>query len=196
MNDFTLWFTTGLEHILSLDGFDHILFITLLTVTFPIKNWKKLLILVTSFTVGHSISLALSSFNVLKLNQNLVEFLIAFSILVTALFHIAHLKKEPNSKISFMYIVAVLFGFVHGMGFSYLLKSMLSKTETLIFPLLYFNLGLEIGQIIIVIGVVLVTMLVGFIFKMPFKVFKISNVLIIGIISLYLSLVRFFELFS
>lgn len=161
MNEFWIWFSTGLQHILDWNGYDHILYVIALCAMFSATDWKKLLILITAFTIGHSLTLAASTLNFFAIKQSYIEVLIPFTIITTCLINIyfrrrfdrrAHYNKY---NYTLNYSLALLFGFIHGMGFSYLLKSMLGKEESIIFPLLSFNLGLEIGQLIIVVAVLL-----------------------------------------
>lgn len=196
MNDFGLWFSTGVEHILDLNGYDHILFVTLLVFAFPFKEWRKLLLLITAFTVGHSISLALGATGLVYFSQNWIELLIALSILVTALYQIFRYKKEETGKNPFLYIIITLFGLVHGLGFSILLKSMLGHQQSIIFPLLAFNLGLEIGQIIIVCAVVVFSLLLTSLFKWSTKLYKLTLICSIAIIALKISVQRLLELLA
>lgn len=159
MNDFWIWLSTGFQHILDWNGYDHILYIIALCVLFSVKEWKKLLILVTAFTIGHSLTLAMSVLDVLTIKQAYIEVLIPLTIMLTCLVNILSRKKlediRNNSNYKINYSLALVFGFIHGMGFSYLLKSMLGKEESVFFPLLSFNLGLEIGQLIIIIFMLL-----------------------------------------
>src|ERR1700751_2770888 len=149
MHDFWLWFTTGLQHILDLNGYDHICYVTALTVLFPTHEWKKLLILITAFTIGHSLTLALSVLNLISPSQKLIECLIPITIILTCLYNIKSFKNPPKG-VSVNYILALTFGFIHGMGFSYLLKSLLGREESIIGTLFSFNIGLEAGQLVIV----------------------------------------------
>lgn len=195
MNDFWLWFGTGLEHILDLNGYDHILFVSLLTLSYPFKEWKKLLVLVTAFTVGHSVALALSVSGTIKMPQPLVEFLIAFSILVSGLYNTVHYKTPPGGRGIFIYSTACFFGLIHGLGFSYLLRSMLDAEQNIVLPLLYFNLGLELGQLIIVLIVILFSLLLTFSFKLPYHIFKLILVCSITLIALKMCIDRLPVLF-
>jgi hypothetical protein len=158
MHDFSLWFTTGLQHILDLNGYDHICYVTALTVLFPVQEWRKLLVLVTAFTIGHSLTLALSVLNLISPPQNLIECLIPITIITTCLYNIRSYKNPPKG-VSLNYILALTFGFIHGMGFSYLLKSLLGREESIIGPLFSFNLGLEAGQLVIVACVLLISVI-------------------------------------
>lgn len=156
MNDFWIWFSTGLLHILDWNGYDHILYVVSLCILFSVKEWRKLLVLVTAFTVGHSLTLAFSVLGILKIKQDYIEILITLTIILTCAINIYFRKRvdegSQDRKVNyrFNYFLALVFGFIHGMGFSYLLRSMLGKEENIVFPLLSFNLGLEIGQLIIV----------------------------------------------
>jgi hypothetical protein len=161
MNQFQLYFDLGRDHILDYrNGYDHILFIVALCALFQIRDWKQVLILVTAFTVGHSITLALSTFNVIRVNVALIEFLIPLTILITAGSNI--FKKDEGIGVTTMrlhYFYAAFFGLIHGLGFSNYLKSILGRDKSIISQLLAFNLGLEFGQIIIVV----IFLLAGFI---------------------------------
>src|SRR6187431_948884 len=123
MNDFGLWFITGVEHIADLAAYDHILFICLLVLAYPIKDWRRLVILITAFTVGHSCSLAISIVKNLTLPTPFIEFLIALSILLTALFQLMSYKKPELNSGKTIYGTVVLFGLIHGLGFSFLLNA-------------------------------------------------------------------------
>jgi uncharacterized membrane protein YczE len=163
MNDFWIWFSTGFQHILDWNGYDHMLYIIVLCVLFSEKEWKNLLALVTAFTIGHSLTLAMSVLDILTIKQAYIEVLIPLTIMLTCLVNIfsrrfdSALRDRNNRSYKINYTLALVFGFIHGMGFSFLLKSMLGKEESVVFPLLSFNFGLEIGQLIIVLGMLLVS---------------------------------------
>lgn len=193
MNDFWIWFSTGFQHILDWNGYDHILYVISLCVLFSFKDWKKLLVLVTAFTIGHSLTLAMSVLDVLTVKQAFIELLIPLTIMSTCIINIVYRKKLETSlnKINYNlnYILALIFGFIHGMGFSYLLKSMLGKEENTLFPLLSFNLGLELGQIIIVISMLLVS-----IFLARFtRIKKADVILVISLAVLLVSTLLFIQ---
>ena len=194
MDQFWLWFSTGLEHILDWHGYDHILYVIVLCAMFSVKDWKRLLVLVTAFTIGHSLTLAASVLNVFTVKQVYVEVLIPLTILLTCIVNICFRRRfEPvqlsrNYSYRMTYILALCFGFIHGMGFSYLLRSMLGKEENVAFPLLSFNLGLEVGQLIIVACMLLVSVFLSrftrikkadFIFFISSAVFGIAFLLFI-----------------
>lgn len=150
-----IWFGTGMEHILDINGYDHMLFVALLALAYPVNEWKKLLGLITAFTIGHSLTLALSASNTIQLKQSYTEFCIVFTIFLTAGFELFFHKNTANRG-KVIYLIICCFGLVHGMGFSYLLKSMLGNEESILVPLLLFNLGLEVGQIVFVVLVFVV----------------------------------------
>lgn len=151
MSEFELYFSLGKDHILDANGYDHILFVIALCVLYSIRDWKQVLILVTAFTVGHSITLALATFEVISVNADLIEFLIPITILITAVSNILK-KGEASSDRSMQlnYMYAAFFGLIHGLGFSNYLKSILGRGRNIVIELLAFNLGIELGQIIIV----------------------------------------------
>lgn len=195
MNDFTLWFVTGIEHIADLNAYDHILFVSLLVLAYPLHEWKKLVWIITAFTVGHSLALALSTMNILNVNSKLIEVCIALSILLTALLEFYFLIRNKFINTPLVYGIVVSFGMVHGLGFSILLKAMLGKEENVFLPLVYFNLGIEIGQLIIVAIVLVFSLLITNILKWPYKFFKIVILSIVTLISLYMFLERLLLLY-
>ncbi len=151
MSEFQLYFELGLEHILDRTAYDHLAFVVALAALYQMSDWKKVLVLVTAFTIGHSITLALATLKLISPNMELVEFLIPFSILLTA-FSNLFVREESlySKKLHLNFILACGFGFVHGMGFSNYLQAILGKEESITWPLFAFNVGLEAGQIIIV----------------------------------------------
>ena len=160
MTSFELYFKLGLQHILDFQGYDHILFIISLSAVYVARDWVKILLLVTAFTVGHSLTLALATFEVVQIRSEVIEFLIPVTIAFTALLTL--IKPKPNSGkgIQLNYLLALLFGLIHGLGFSNYLRSLLGKEATIWPPLLAFNVGLEVGQIVIVAAFLLITSLV------------------------------------
>jgi hydrogenase/urease accessory protein HupE len=159
MSDFNIFFPMGIEHITDLNGIDHILFIMALCLRYVISDWKKLLVLVTAFTIGHSITLALSTLNVIEAPRNWTEFFIAITIIITAISNCFVNDFKFKSKYPSIYFFALFFGLIHGLGFSTMLKSMLGKDQSIVVQLLAFNLGLEVGQVIIVMFILLFSFL-------------------------------------
>ncbi len=146
---FSVYFELGLEHIADLNGYDHILFIVVLAASKSWREWKKLLVLITAFTLGHSITLALASLKIISVNSSLVEFLIPLTIFISSVFNYFS-KSDVSKKFdTLFYLSALFFGTIHGMGFSNYLSSLLGKSSNIFLPLFAFNVGLEIGQIFI-----------------------------------------------
>ena len=151
MGSIDLYLRLGFEHISDLAGFDHILFLVALCAIYKIDQWKRLLILVTAFTVGHSVTLALSSFGTITIPSDIIEFLIPTTILLTA-FHnvIRKPSAETATGMGKNYAMALFFGFIHGMGFSNFFRALLMGDDSVFVPLLGFNLGIELGQLVVV----------------------------------------------
>jgi hypothetical protein len=153
MSEFRLYFELGREHILDYkNGYDHILFVVALCALYIFRDWKRVLVLVTAFTIGHSITLALATLNLISVNVAWIEFLIPLTIFITAFSNL--FKNEENigdRAIQINYGYALVFGLIHGMGFSNYLKSILGRDRSIVSQLLAFNLGLEFGQIIVVV---------------------------------------------
>ena len=158
MQEFWTYFDMGREHIADLNGYDHILFIAALCLRYGFAEWKKLLILVTAFTIGHSITLALSTLRYIDISTDWIEFLIPVTIVITALSNVWQKETETKSRFPPIYFFALFFGLIHGLGFSNMLKSLLGKDENIITQLLAFNIGLELGQLLIVLVVLLITL--------------------------------------
>lgn len=150
MSDFNIYFTLGRQHIADLKGFDHILFITALCIRYQFSDWKQLLILVTAFTIGHTVTLALSALHFIHVSASWIEFLIPLTILVTAISNLFIKKFTFKTRFPVIYFFALFFGLIHGLGFSFYLQSLLGRSSHIVIPLLAFNLGLEAGQLIIV----------------------------------------------
>lgn len=152
MSEFSLYFGLGREHILDYaNGYDHILFVVALCALYVWRDWKKILILVTAFTIGHSITLALATLQLITIKPELVEFLIPLTIFTTAVSNLFKKEEIVSSKrVQLNYVFALFFGLIHGMGFSNYLRALLGKSSSILSPLLAFNLGLELGQIIVV----------------------------------------------
>lgn len=159
MQDFWLYFELGWQHILDWQGYDHILFVTALCGVYLLNDYKKVLILVTAFTIGHSLTLALSVYNKVLIPSTIIEFLIPVTIFLTAIRNIVTKKQNKANDGTANYILALLFGLIHGLGFSNYLKSLLGKSNNVVAELFAFNVGLEFGQIIIVICILLLSFL-------------------------------------
>ena len=156
MDEFLLYFKMGLNHVLDFSAYDHILFLIVLAVVFSFNQWKKVFWLVTLFTIGHSLTLALSAFGILKVSMDLIEFLIPLTIFITGIVNVFTAKKSSSGKENVNLIFAVFFGLIHGLGFSNYFRMMVGKEEDKVFPLLEFALGIEAAQIIIVLGILII----------------------------------------
>ena len=151
MQNFALYVQLGFEHISDLAGFDHILFLVALCAIYRIEQWKRLLILVTAFTLGHSVTLALSAFGTISISSELIEFLIPTTIMLTAIHNVmSKPSAETNAGMNKNYAMALFFGFIHGMGFSNYFRALLMGDSSIVKPLLGFNLGIELGQLLVV----------------------------------------------
>ncbi len=155
---FQLYLGLGIDHIIDLEGYDHILFITALCAVYALKQWKKIIVLVTAFTIGHSVTLALATLKIIRIPTNLIEILIPVTIFITGFWNVIQ-KSDTIRPIThrFKYGTALFFGLIHGAGFSNYLRGMLGMEENIALPLFSFNLGLEIGQIIIVLIILFIS---------------------------------------
>lgn len=156
---FSAYLSLGFDHISDLNGYDHILFIVALCAIYQLREWRKVVILVTAFTIGHSITLALAALDIIPINGALIEFLIPVTIVLTAVYNVVvHRYKEGTEektfdrKLTWNYLFALLFGLIHGMGFSNFFRStvMPGEENEFIQQLFAFNIGVELGQLVIV----------------------------------------------
>jgi hypothetical protein len=175
MSEFWLYFKLGLEHVLDWQAYDHILFLIVLCAAYSFSSWKRLLLLVTLFTLGHTISLLLANYNVVSVSTKWIEFLIPITILLAAIFNLFTAGKEKKlEKLGLFYIVTVFFGLIHGFGFASYYKMINDNNDML--PLLEFALGVEVAQII----VVLLVLIFAFIAQMIFRFNKRDWVLVVS----------------
>ena len=196
MQDFIFFFQQGLSHISDVNAYDHILFIVALAALHSINNWRALFWLVTAFTVGHSLALALATFKIVQTNTALIEFLIPISIIFTCIWNVILVLRAYRSgdaqreaadadhsvnptkaldikRSNFLYGVVILFGLIHGLGFSNYLKLILARGESIALPLFAFNIGLEVGQILILF----IALIINFVFldlaRLSFRIWAI-----------------------
>ncbi len=185
MSEFWLYFKIGLNHVLNIHAYDHVLFLTALMIPYTFKDWKRVLTLVTLFTLGHTLSLFLAVFGIVSVNPIYVEFLIPITILTTALFHLFTAGKSAKvESISFVAIVTLFFGIIHGLGFSNYFKNILpgSTTDKLL-PLLEFALGIESAQIIVVLIVLILAYIVQTFFRFSKRDWAlVMSAFIIGVV--------------
>lgn len=159
MQDFGFYFGPGWEHIISGKALDHQLFIIALAAIYMLKDWKQVLILVTAFTIGHSLTLALSALDIIRFNSTWVEFLIPCTIIITAVSNLFQKNFTPKS-IRINYFLALFFGLIHGMAFSNYIRFSMVDGQSLAWGLFGFNVGLEAGQLIVVLAILLLSQLV------------------------------------
>jgi len=185
MSEFMLYFQIGLKHVLDINAYDHVLFITALVVPYHFKDWKKLLTLVSVFTLGHTLALVLAVFEMVRINVTLVEFLIPLSILCTAVYNLFNAGKgTKNDAIAVAVSITLFFGLVHGLGFSNYFNSILGgSTADKLMPMLQFALGIEMAQILVVLSVLLISFLIqNFVRNSKKNWVLISSSIIIGIV--------------
>lgn len=168
MQDFLFYLNLGWEHIISLDALDHQLFVLVLVAVFGLKDWKKILWLVTAFTIGHSITLALSVLDFVRVPGKWVEFLIPLTIFITAFDNIL-MRNRQKSLMQMNYYLALFFGLIHGMGFANTARMMMAEEQHIFMPLLGFNIGLELGQIVVVAIILAVQYILVNLFKVNKK---------------------------
>ncbi|RCW93329.1 HupE/UreJ family protein [Winogradskyella arenosi] len=162
------WFNVqyGMNHVLDINGYDHILFLMVLAVPYLFNDWKRVLVLVTTFTVGHTLSLVLAAYGVVQINGQLVEFLIPVTILIMALYNVFTAgKTSKNNKIGLLFATTLFFGIIHGLGFAREFKMFSGQAENKLELLIEFALGIEIAQLIIVF----VVLFIGFICQTVFR---------------------------
>lgn len=167
---FSTYLSLGFRHISDLAAYDHLLFLVALCALYSVNAWRSVLLLVTAFTIGHSLTLALAAFDFLRFPAAFIEFLIPLTILITSFFNILRpVDGNPGSKKYFLnYLFALGFGLIHGMGFSNFLRASLMPGEEsrLITQLFAFNLGIELGQILIVGLILAISTLASNLFSM------------------------------
>ena len=156
---FWVYLRLGFDHIIDWSAYDHLLFVVALVAIYLPRQWKHLLVLVTAFTVGHSVTLALATLRIVSIDTALVETLIPVTILLTAAANAVELRLErrPDGARGLRhrwtwrakYALALIFGLIHGLGFSNFLRSLLGEEESILIPLFSFNVGLEVGQLLI-----------------------------------------------
>jgi hypothetical protein len=184
MDNFIFFLKEGLFHVLDWNAYDHILFLIALAVVYDFKNWKKIVWLITLFTIGHTATLLLAAYNVISVNSKWVEFLIPVTIIITAVVNIFYSKNTAKQvKTNTNLIFALFFGLIHGLGFSGYFRLIIGSESNKLIPLLEFALGIEIAQIIIVF----VVLVIGFLFQTVFRFSKrdwilMISALVIGIV--------------
>ena len=182
---FPTYFQLGFEHITDINGYDHMLFLLAMCAAYVYSDWKKILVLVTAFTVGHSITLSLAVLNIIPVNSDWIEFLIPVTIVATAT---KNLIAKQGKAATATYLMALGFGLIHGMGFSNYLRSLLG--DELLLPLFSFNLGIEIGQLLVVAAIFLIQFALLNSVSVKPKTWNMAVSLVAGGISLLLAAQR------
>lgn len=185
MQEFWIFFKIGLTHVLNFHGYDHVLFLIALSVPYAFKDWSKLLILISIFTLGHTLALFLSVFNIIIVKSNIVEFIIPITILITAFYNLFTAgKTNKNSNITFIGFVTLFFGIIHGLGFSNYFKALLSGEAIDKLPnLLEFSLGIETAQVIVVLCVMLLSFIFLTLFRFNKRDFTLTmSAFVIGVV--------------
>ncbi len=182
MDDLQIFFNLGLKHVLDWKAYDHVLFLVVLTVFYSFKDWKKVFWLITAFTIGHTLSLTLSAYNIVYVKMEVIEFLIPLTILITAIYNLMKVKSPPKN-IKFNTFIALVFGLIHGIGFSSYFKILVDDSDDKLLPLIEFAFGIEIAQIIVVLFVLLLSYIALNIFQRSNRdwILVISSV-VIGIV--------------
>ncbi len=173
------WFNVeyGINHVLDIKAYDHVLFLIVLTIPYIFKDWKRVLILVSVFTLGHTLSLTLAAYGAVSVSGGLVEFLIPITILIVALFNVFTAGKgAQKEKVGILFISTLFFGLVHGLGFAREFKMFVGSSDSKLVPLLEFALGIEIAQIIIVFLV----LFFGFLFQTVFRFSKRDWIIVVS----------------
>ena len=176
MDEFVLFLKLAFNHVLNWTAYDHILFFVVLAVIYQFKDWKKALWLITLFTLGHTTTLGLATYNIIKVDVKIIEFLIPLTILITALVNLLIADKKNFKRTNINLFFSFFFGLIHGLGLSGFLKMIIEDNENKLLPLLEFALGVEIAQVAIVILI----LIVGFIAIQIFKIKKRDWVLVIS----------------
>jgi len=183
---FGTYLNLGFDHILDLNAYDHILFVVTLCATYAVKDWRKVLVLVTAFTIGHSVTLALSALDIITFPSRLIEVLIPITIIITAILNFFGKRDDTSDYPTWNYFLPLIFGLIHGMGFSNYLKALLGRSSEVVEPLLYFNLGIEIGQIFIIAASMLLSFLLVNVLKLKHRTWVIALSSISIVVSLHL----------
>ena len=185
MSEFWIYFQIGLKHVLDINAYDHVLFLIALAVPFSFNDWKRVILLVTLFTIGHTMALMLSVFGIVTIKVDVVEFLIPITILLTALFNLFTAgKSSKKESINLVFFITLFFGIIHGLGFSNYFKSILGGTaSSKVLPLSEFALGIEAAQIVVVFVVLILSYIVQTIFRFSKRDWTlVMSAFVIGIV--------------
>ena len=186
MSEFWIYFKIGLNHVLDINAYDHVLFLIPLMIPYTFKDWKRVLLLVSLFTIGHTLALILSVYSVIYVNPTLIEFLIPITILITAFYTLFTAGKnfKNNGNLSFMGVTTLFFGVIHGLGFSNYFKSILpGNASDKLIPSLEFAVGIESAQLIVVFVVLILAYVVQTFFRFSKKDWAlVMSAFVIGVV--------------
>ena len=181
----TFWFYVklGLNHVLDATAYDHVIFFIALVIPYLFKDWKRVLSLVTVFTVGHTLSLLLAVFGIIRFSASWIEFLIPVTILITALYSMFTAGKTQKNTVGIAFIATLFFGLIHGFGFSNYFRQIVAAEDQKLVPSLEFALGIEIAQVIVVIFVLALSFVMQNIFRFSKKEWMlIGSGIVIGFV--------------
>ncbi|MBT8301801.1 MAG: HupE/UreJ family protein [Maribacter sp.] len=183
MENFLFYIELGLDHVLDFAAYDHILFLAALSLPFTFKSWKRVLVLVTVFTIAHCLSLGLSVYDIMVVNVGLIEFLIPVTILFTAVFNLLYIKSTSRERSIVLHVLATaFFGLIHGFGFSNYFKMLMSGEDEKLSPLLGFATGIELSQVLIVLLVLGLAHVIQSFLKVKRQYFvTLASILVISI---------------
>lgn len=194
MSTFVVYFQLGLEHLTDLNGYDHMLFLLALVAGYRWAHWRPVLALVTAFTVGHSLSLALATLGLVRVSSAWVEFLIPLTIAATALLALVRtgqpLQGGSRRQLVAAYALTVAFGLIHGLGFSGFLQSLLGRQASIVLPLVAFNLGLEAGQLAVVAVLLTLSAAITGLLRAPQGAWRVAQCVLAGGLALMLAAQR------
>ncbi|AXB55543.1 HupE/UreJ family protein [Flavobacterium fluviale] len=185
MSQFWIYFQIGLKHVLDINAYDHVLFLIALTVPYLFKDWKRIFLLVSLFTIGHTLALILSVYGIITIKVDLVEFLIPITILITALYHLFTAgKTSKNDGVNLVFFITLFFGIIHGLGFSNYFKTILGGSATSkLLPLGEFALGIEAAQLVVVFVVLVISYIVQTVFRFSKRDWAlVMSAFIIGVV--------------
>ncbi|SEF75271.1 HupE/UreJ family protein [Flavobacterium urumqiense] len=185
MSEFWIYFQIGLKHVLDIHAYDHVLFLIALAVPFSFKDWKQIVLLVSMFTIGHTLALLLSIFGIIAIKANVVELLIPITILITAVFNLFTAgKSSKKESINLVFFITLFFGIIHGLGFANYFKSILGGSpSSKLIPLGEFALGIEAAQIVVVFVVLVLSYIVQTIFRFSKRDWTlVMSAFIIGVV--------------
>jgi hypothetical protein len=185
MSQFLIYFQLGLKHILNIYSYDHILFLIALAIPLSFKDWKRVLVLITTFTIGHTIALLLSLYGIIAVKVTVVELLIPITILIVALFHLFTAGKSGKKEsINLVFFITLFFGIIHGLGYSNYFKSIHHGASTSkLLAVFEFALGIEVAQLVVILVVLILAYIVQTVFRFSKRDWTlVMSAFIIGVV--------------